>query len=124
MVAGERPDSFGGAVRRGLVAMAGGVAAGSGGAKDLRASGVPIHASVRRRVRVLVAALVVGCLSALVSAAVMVTAAWLLLSERSASTRGLVVLVGTVVGAGAGGWFSQPVVARLLAPLGGDRRDG
>ncbi|PZG09531.1 hypothetical protein C1I95_28940 [Micromonospora craterilacus] len=72
----------------------------------------------------LVAALVVGCLSALVSAAVMVTGVWLLLSERSASTRGLVVFVGTVAGAGVGGWFGQPVAARLLASLDGERRDG
>ncbi|MDG4795114.1 hypothetical protein [Micromonospora sp. WMMD1082] len=100
--------------------MNGGVADGDS-ARDDRALVAPIRASARRRVRLLVAAVVVGSVSAMVSASVMMIVVWLVLSDRSASTKGVVVLAGTAVGAAAGGWFSQPLVARLLATLPGDR---
>ncbi|MBF9129693.1 hypothetical protein I0C86_12090 [Plantactinospora sp. S1510] len=76
-----------------------------------------------RRARTLVAAIVVGGLSAMVSAIVTMAAVWLLLDSRSTSTKGLIVFVGTAVGAAAGGWWSQPLVARSLAALSGRRGD-
>ncbi|WP_318395605.1 hypothetical protein [Plantactinospora sp. KLBMP9567] len=55
-----------------------------------------------------------GSLAALVSAIVTMTAVWLLLDGQSAWTKGLVVFAGTVIGAAAGSWWSQPLMAQLL----------
>ncbi|MDW5324253.1 hypothetical protein R6Y94_10450 [Plantactinospora sp. KLBMP9567] len=48
------------------------------------------------------------------SAIVTMTAVWLLLDGQSAWTKGLVVFAGTVIGAAAGSWWSQPLMAQLL----------
>lgn len=115
-----RAGSLTGLLRRGLSALSDG-GAGKDGLQDERQSVAPVRVSAGRWGRTLIAAVVVGGFSALVSAIVIMAAVWLLLDGRSTSTKGIVVFVGTVVGAAVGGWWSQPLVARSLAALNGSR---
>ncbi|MFJ6199102.1 hypothetical protein [Micromonospora sp. NPDC092111] len=118
-----KAGSLSGLVRRGLAAMRVGAVASDAGSPNVHQSVVSRSASAGHRWRTLIAAIVVGFVSALVSAIVMMAAVWLLLDGRTASTKGIVVFVGTAVGAAAGGWWSQPLVARSLAALSGSRGD-